>query len=289
MDIETATNPVGGEDMAAATSANETEVEQEAPETETKLGQDGNPVEEPSADDSEEIEFEGEKHKVPRLLKDAFLRQADYTRKTQELARERESVQALRQQVEQARDAEIDARANVIAIDRQLADYSTIDWAAWNDKDSPAAQKAFMAYMQLKDTRREAVGKAAELSQQRTAQAGAEKANRMRQAYAELQRDIPGYSPEIGAKLQDFGIKTFGFTAEELADFEDARMVKVLHAAFEGAQARIKATKAQQQLKAQEVKPAAPVRGSTPPQGLDDRISAEEWVRRRNEQVRKGR
>jgi hypothetical protein len=45
-------------------------------------------------DDSEEIDFDGEKYKVPKKLKDSFLMHGDYTRKTQEVARQREAIEA---------------------------------------------------------------------------------------------------------------------------------------------------------------------------------------------------
>ena len=40
----------------------------------------------PPDDDTFELEVDGQVHTVPAALKGAFLRQADYTRKTQELA-----------------------------------------------------------------------------------------------------------------------------------------------------------------------------------------------------------
>ena len=53
----------------------------------------------PVESDSEEIEHEGEKYRVPKALKNAFYAQADYTTKTQTLAEERRSFEAERQQL----------------------------------------------------------------------------------------------------------------------------------------------------------------------------------------------
>ena len=55
--------------------------------------------------DLEEIEYDGQKFLVPPELKGAFLRQADYTQKTQALAREREQVHAAAQQTTQTLQA----------------------------------------------------------------------------------------------------------------------------------------------------------------------------------------
>lgn len=55
--------------------------------------------------DLEEIEYDGQKFLVPPELKGAFLRQADYTQKTQALARERDQVHAAAQQTTQTLQA----------------------------------------------------------------------------------------------------------------------------------------------------------------------------------------
>ena len=52
-----------------------------------------------SIEDSEseaEIEYDGEKFKVPSKLKEAFLRQSDYTKKTQAVAKERAEIETLK-------------------------------------------------------------------------------------------------------------------------------------------------------------------------------------------------
>lgn len=47
---------------------------------------------EAEAEDAEDIEYEGQTFRVPKVLKDAFLRNADYTQKTQEVAARRLSL-----------------------------------------------------------------------------------------------------------------------------------------------------------------------------------------------------
>ena len=74
------------------------EVEEEIEETtdEPELDEDGNPVEEPAEPEEEttEIVKDGKAYKVPAALKDEILMHADYTRKTQEVAELRKSVEA---------------------------------------------------------------------------------------------------------------------------------------------------------------------------------------------------
>ena len=83
---------MGGEQESIA------EVEPEAPAIEPEMEADepvnlddpGEPEVEdelqPEDDDSEEIDWNGKKFKGPKGLKDGLMMQADYTRKTQEVA-----------------------------------------------------------------------------------------------------------------------------------------------------------------------------------------------------------
>jgi hypothetical protein len=289
MDIETATNPVGGEDTAdEAILGTETEVDTEAQTQEPELDEYGNPVEAEPEDDSEEIEHDGQKYKVPKALKESFLRQADYTRKTQALAEERKVLETERNFVQQVSQAEISARAEIVSIDQRLAQFQQINWDAWEDQDPFEAQKGWRQFQQLQQARGSAAASLGQLAQQRTLAAQQITATRTREAFEVLKRDIPGWETEVAPKVLDFGIKEFGFTSEELDDLEDPRMVKVLHAAYEARQTQQKQKQAQRHIAAQQVKPAAAVGGrSAPPTGVDDRLSPEEWVRRRNAQVAK--
>jgi hypothetical protein len=65
------------------------------------LGNLGLPAEEPAAEEAApdlfDIEIDGETFSLPPKLKDAFLRNEDYTRKTQELADQRRSYDQLRE------------------------------------------------------------------------------------------------------------------------------------------------------------------------------------------------
>src|SRR5882724_5619126 len=52
--------------------------------------------------DLAELEWDGEKFQVPAKLKDAFMRNDDYTRKTQDLAEQRRTVDHVRELATQA-------------------------------------------------------------------------------------------------------------------------------------------------------------------------------------------
>ena len=109
MSEETTTNPVEGEDNAPAILPDTQEVDTEG-QDEQQLDDEGNAIDPP--DDGEEIEHEGRKYLVPAALKPLLLMQADYTRKTQEVAEQRRAVQAERQALHQTSQAELDAYAH---------------------------------------------------------------------------------------------------------------------------------------------------------------------------------
>ena len=263
-----------------------TEVETEVEETE--LDEYGNPVEaEAEAEEVEEIERDGKKYKIPVALKAELMMQADYTRKTQELAAERKAIAEQRSMVEQAGEAELNAYAAVRSMDQQLANYRKVDWDRWEDDDPFGAQKAWRQFQTLEDQRGHAAALLSRSKNERDLQKQQETAKRMEEGRAELDRAIPGWSTGTAAKLVDFAGKTFGFTPDELDDIHDPRIAKVLYAAFQHQETSQKAAAANKHLKAQQVQPAPKVAAGAPPKAkADDRASIDAWMQQRNKQAK---
>jgi len=281
MTEEIATNPVEGEDNVSATLPDTQEVGTHAVDNESA------PVEgEP--EEGEEIEHEGRKYLVPKALKPLLLMQADYTRKTQEVAEQRRAVLAERQALQQTSQAELDTYARATTLAGQLAQYQQVDWRAWHDSDPFAASAATSEYNMLRDAHQQALGQLSQLHGQRTFLAQQDIARRMEAGRNALAKEIPGWSDDLKARLIGFAAG-YGFSRDELDDLEaDPRVAKVLHAAFSGSSAAETARKVHNTLAAQQVQPAASVKArGAPPGGLDDRLSADEWMRRRNAQTRK--
>lgn len=288
MSEEATTNPVdGGDTSELDTAGTETGVETEGQEHEPELDENGDPID-PPEDDSEEVEHDGQKYKVPKALKPLLLMQADYTRKTQQVAEERAVVQAERQALHQSSQAELDTYARATTLAGQLAQYQQVDWPAWHDSDPFAAAKATSEYQMLRDAHQQAIGQLSNLRGQRTLQQQQETAKRMEEGRAVLTREVPGWNDDLKAKLITHAAG-YGFSRQELDDLEaDPRVAKVLHAAFVGSTVTQAAKKVQSNLTAQAVTPAARVATARAPvTGLDDRLSAQDWVDRRNAQLRK--
>ena len=238
--------------------------------------------------DYEQIELDGVRHSVPKALKGAFMMQADYTRKTQEVAELRRAVEAERASIREAGAEEIGARAQLIAIDEQIARFQKIDWDAWENVAPAEAHRGWRQYQQLQHSRGQAAEKLKSLIETRGLEQQRKTARLIEQGRAELARDIKGWSDDLAASLLDTGVKQYGFDRAEIEEFTDPRMVKVLHDAHQFHLLQRKQKAAEAVSAAQGVRPAARVGGaSAPPAGLDDRLSAEEWARRRNQQVRK--
>lgn len=295
MDEEIATNPVEGEITP------ETEVETEVQTEEPQLDDDGNPIEDQAepeeVEEDEEVDVDGVKLKLPKSqaeqVRKSTMLNADYTRKTQALADERKAWEAERDTLQQADVNEQSARANLHLIDTQIDHYSKIDWNAFNDEDPFGAQKAFQQFQLLKDARSSTAGYLEHLSSERQS-AEQRKTDEQRQSIAkllddgtpELKKAIPDWGRPKAAKLVEDARKLFG--VDDLDPSKPSHFL-LLNAAVERANDQAKQKKAQTLEKQQEVVPAAKAasgKSSVPPGKLDDRLSKDEWMKRRNAQAR---
>lgn len=272
MDTET-TNPLDAEvDENAA-------IEQDEGSTETLDEANPEGEAEESEPETTEIEIDGVKYTIPAALKDSFLMQSDYTRKTQELAAERKALDEAK--VQQAGEAEVNARAHLVAIQAALQQYQDVNWDALEAQDPMAANRHFRQFMQLQNAYGEAENEYRSAVEARTLETQQEAAKRIEQGIAVLQRDLPGWGPEMAVQLVEFGAK-MGLSREYMDSVDDPNLIKLMHMAF------VASKTAKPAAKAVEVKPSAKVKGGSQPlTGLDDRLSAEEWTRRRNEQLRR--
>jgi hypothetical protein len=299
-----ATNREGEGDSARAPSeVTETPVEARNTESESSTATDNETEVETAAkdpgkaepDDTDEVEHEGRKYRVPKVLKGAFLMHADYTRKTQEVAEQRRALDerqsAIGQQAQLLREHSQDV-SRLIALNDQIAQFDKVEWAGLRQSNPETAQDLWFHYMQLQDARNKATGELQAKVTNRTQELQRHAAKRFEEGRAILQRDIKDWSPDLAGKLTSFGVKELGFTPEEISAVSDPRLIKLMHRAYQGDQA-IKTAAAAAKLKAQEgVQPPAQVGASASPNvrkpsdASGDKLSADEWMRRRNEQLR---
>ena len=243
-------------------------------------------------EDTFELELDGKVHTLPSELKGAFLRQADYTRKTQELAAHRRALQAEREAMAahgQAQSVAASDRAHLAALDRQVAGFGGVDWQGLSRADPQRAQALWAQLEQTKGLRDRYAYAVTHHETRRQIDAAREAAEAMAQTGHVLSREIDGWSPEVAAKLVDYA-KGCGVSHDELAQMADPRLWKVLHKAWKADQASRQDEAAATAVRAQAVRPAVLVAGAAAGAGgVRDELNTKEWMQRRNDAVRKGR
>ena len=216
-----------------------TEPEEAVPLFGNEEAQDTDPVEAPEVDDSEEIDHEGEKYKLPKKLaeewKNGRLRQQDYTVKTQDLAKQKTEFETAQQEFvarQQFQQQHIQAVAKVMAIDERLEQFSKLDWNALTDADPVQALKLDRQMRELQQQKAQQIEGLQQSQAKLTFEQQQATARRQQEAREELSKDIPGFgTAEVQKQLLEVG-KAAGYKQEELANVQDPRAVKLLHKAY---------------------------------------------------------
>lgn len=244
-----------------------------------------------------DVVYDGKAYQLPAELKDALLRQADYTRKTQEVAEGRRALEAERaghqQDVASAR-AHIQDAARVVALNDQLAQFGQVDWRALAAQDAGRAQALHQQFEQLKDLRNRAVRAWTQREQDHASHAQRATARRADEVHAHLPRLIAGWSPELDSKLAECGT-AHGLSREDMARaaLHNPNFVRVLHKAHLHDEAEKKKQTQQSFDAAQAARPVTRVGGNggtasrRTTDASGDALSTEEWVKRERERLRK--
>ena len=254
-------------------------------------------------EESEEVDYEGKRYKVPKelapLISKAESLQADATRKTMAAAEMRKEAET------RLREADNEASLNneiiqevgqLRVIEARVNQFANVNWQQWFAQDPASASAAQMEYTQLRDAHQQLQKVTDDKKAHITATREQRNANALGQAIEALGRPDTenGWDGKFDApkqeKLTKFGLK-LGFSREELANTSHPIMIKVLNLAMMQSEALAKQRAA--------VTPAKPVAIPVPQvgtrksgnvvQGLSDDLSHQEWLKRREAQVRKSR
>lgn len=218
----------------AAPQDNEEEVE-ETEEVDTPEEEQVDTEETEPEPDLVEVEIEGERYQVPEALKDKIMLQADYTRKTQEVAEQRKQVEAEREQLKQLAEVQqsnLQEYANLMALDSQLQKFQQVDWNALYDQDPAEFVRLKETYRDLQDTRSGLANNIVAKQQQQMQEQQANYAKIVEQGRATLAKEIPNWNPTLAKEIADYGIKKLGFNEQEVSSVIDPRVVKMLHKAY---------------------------------------------------------
>jgi len=285
---------------APETPASDTGSQDEALQSDLEQGAEGDEGEQ--EEETEEIEYSGAKYRIPKPLKAGFMMQADYTRKTQEVAEHRRAIEEQRETFSkemEARRASLKDEGQLAVMDDTLEQYQKVDWATWRTNDPDAANRAFQDYTLLRDRREQLAGKVKSDVETRKANEQQAFAKRYADTNAKLANEIEGWNQGLADKLRDFAIAN-GATMDDLRSIAvNATQVKLLHRAWLGEQlvakqkaAAEKAAKTVAQPGEVEVKPLTEVRRrptAAAKPGVHDDLPIDEWVRRERARVQKQR
>lgn len=271
-------------------------VEATAPEGEVQAETVENEQQETTSEAEEprfvEIEIDGKVYEIPEELKDGYLRQSDYTKKTQEIAEgrkafetEREAFSRQQQEIQQRvqlQQQNLQGYAHLAALDAQIQQYQNVDWASLIDNDPVEAQKLQWQFNQLKEQRNGIAHQISNTEQQAAQQHQQALAKVVAEGRATLEREISGWSEDTVKQLRDYG-QAQGFQAEELAQVYDPRQVKVLHKAYLYDQMMQKAQAKPEKVETTPTRKVSAGRTSTKD---PEKMSTEEWLNWRNKQLR---
>jgi len=215
--------------------------EDEEPETEDEVEEEDSDEEQPAQ--SVKLKVNGEEIEKPLDEVVALAQQGlDYTKKTQEVAEQRKSVEALQEQLkmqeqqfaeqQQLNSLLIEDVAKITALDQQLSQYADVDWQKLTDSDFVEAQKQYMAYNQLQQERNNLVSQFEAKRQEAVTKHQSALAERIKKGKEVLAKEIPNWSPETTQSVITTG-KEYGFTDDEMNAIVDPRHVKVLYDAMQ--------------------------------------------------------
>jgi len=285
--MEEANNPPEPEELVETTT--------EAPEDED-TPEDATPEDDTTEDTTEDeepepavvdVKYDGKDYSVPPELKDALLRQSDYTRKMQDMSGKRKELEAAAQTLQrdtELHQAHINEVATIKAIEQQLQAYESVDWeTAYND-DPVEAMKLDRQQRGLQDNKQQALARLQENQHQAFEQQRGEHAKLLEKGQTALEADIPGWDAEMAEKTRKYALKA-GLTETEASRVINPVHVKLIH------KARLYdelVSKQAAKPKPAPAQPAAKVKGARQGGSKDpEKMTADEWVRWRNKQVAK--
>jgi len=223
------------DDLAGLIQDEPEQVESTEPEAEELPEVEQQPEAEEEEDELVEAEYEGKAYKVPKELKGALLRQADYTRKTQETAEIRKQVEERAQALElqeRVMQAHFDKAVEIRGIQSRLAEYEKLDWDALVDSDPVQATKLNLAYQRLQREAAQKQQEFSQVSQQRQQLDAYQRQQVLEVAKKDLVERIPNFGAEVAAKIKEAG-KAYGLADAELSSVIDPRYVHVLYDAMQ--------------------------------------------------------
>jgi hypothetical protein len=201
--------------------------------TEEEYQPDPKPVEEGEESELVEFEFDGELLEATPQIRDALMRQQDYTQKTQEVSAQRKQVEVIQGELEQTRKQfEFAQSIQDEVIKAQQLEQQAEQWHQYlrDNIDDLSSTDIEKIRLQVDDSRRERdkIIESLKAKQQEYQQASEQSVLELRNKGTEVLRSkIPGWGEESQKQVREYALHS-GFTEAEIAQVLDPRQVEVL-------------------------------------------------------------
>ena len=244
-DTQTTTAPEDTGSLDAAARAFEQREEAEAtPESDAEVSE-ADPDAEASDGDSDEdteqelaeVVVEGVTLSLPKdqaeAIQKATLRQADYSRKMNEVsAKEKQATQLLdtAEKMRQGAEKFADVLANIRMMDQQIKQYEGLDWQKLR-ADDPGQYAAYAADLQtLKLDKQRVEMQGRQVAHEVEQSTGAAIQAKREEMFVSLKKSLPGWSNEMGEKITEYAVAS-GMAFETLSKLTDPAVVVALEKA----------------------------------------------------------
>jgi hypothetical protein len=210
----------------------------------------------------EEVEYEGKQYKLPKELKDALLRQSDYTKKTMTLAEERKAVEAQREQIETFRNLSnerMEAVQNTALIKREIEQIENTPVQGLTQEQITRAEVRLTTLRQQLG-QWEAYGQQAALKEKEVRDQ--QFAKDRERALSEAAKAIPNFNDDRRNQIAEL-IAGEGGDPKEIDSIADPVVWKILHLADIGKRFTERQRKAAQIKAASATQPAPEVGGKS--------------------------
>lgn len=207
---------------------------EEAPEEDTAEAEEveEDPTEEAEEEEPEELMFEVDGESLTaEELKLGYLRQSDYTKKTQAVAEQRKALES------QTAEAEATMNALMSAAGADLSRFENVNWeqAAIDSPDQYKQAKA--AYEQAQSTYKYIKAQADQFQTQQQQQAEAAQKEAAKESLTVLKTNIPNWNNELYYRIGEYA-QGLGVSSEEFNQVSDHRLITALWKAMQFDQAK---------------------------------------------------
>ena len=186
------------------------------------------------------IEVDGEKLSVDEI-KLGYMRQADYTKKTQAVAEQRKAAE------EQTANYESTLSALLTASGADLSRFDNVDWEQAAVQNPDQYEQAKAMYEQTKQTHDFIRAQANEHQQRSQAQQQAAMKENAKESLTVLKSTIPNWNNDLYYSIGEYATGSLGVTTEEFNEVHDHRMITALYKAMQFDRAK---TETQKKVKA---------------------------------------